>query len=195
LFYAFFPAFVSSGPLPATLARWDELLGTGFKVVGVGGSDAHALHMHLGPLHRTIFPYEFHFRGVNTHILSSQPLTGDALVDRRIIYEELAEGRCFIGYDLAGDTRGFRFSAQGRDNRAVIMGGDIPAQGGVTLQARLPGIAEIRLIKDGMLLKTWGTQMACTHITTAPGVYRIEAYKNYLGKKRGWIFSNPIYLS
>jgi predicted metal-dependent phosphoesterase TrpH len=194
LFYAYFPAFISSGPLPATLARWDELLSTGFKVVGIGGSDAHALHMRMGPLKRVIFPYDFHFRGVNTHIISSQPLTGDAVYDRRIIYEEMANGHCFIGYDLPASTRGFRFTAQGRENKTVIMGGEIAALGGVTLQAHLPGLAEIRLIKDGMLLKTWNTQLAATHITTAPGIYRIEAYKNYLGKKRGWIFSNPIYV-
>ena len=29
---------------------------------------------------------------------------------------------------------------------------------------------------------------------TEPGVYRVEAWRNYLGRKRGWIFSNPIYV-
>jgi hypothetical protein len=62
------------------------------------------------------------------------------------------------------------------------------------LQARLPFPAELRLIMDGQLLFKWDHQTACTHITTEPGVYRIEAYKNFLGKKRGWIYSNPIYV-
>ncbi|HEY2979891.1 MAG TPA: CehA/McbA family metallohydrolase [Anaerolineales bacterium] len=192
--YAYFPALVARGPLPATLAKWDELLGEGRRVVGIGGSDAHALHLRLGPLKRVIFPYEFHFRGVNTHVILSQPLSGDAGTDKRQILESIAAGRCFVGYDLPASTRGFRFTAQGRDNKSAIMGEEIAAKGGVTLQARLPGIAEIRLIKDGMLLKSWKTQQAATHITTDPGVYRFEAYRNYLGRKRGWIFSNPIYL-
>ena len=64
----------------------------------------------------------------------------------------------------------------------------------MTLQAKLPGLAEIRLVKDGEILKTWKNQQACAHITTEPGVYRIEAHRNFLGRKRGWIYSNPIYV-
>jgi hypothetical protein len=192
-FYAFFPAFLARGPVPATLAKWDELLDGGRRVVAIGGSDAHALHMRMGPLSRVIFPYEFHFRGINTHTILTQPLSGDAGTDRRLVYEALAAGRCFVGYDMPAPTRGFRFSAQGRD-KSAIMGEEIAAQGGVTLQARLPGLGDIRLLKDGMLLKTWIMQQACTHITTAPGVYRIEVHRNYLGMQRGWIFSNPIYV-
>jgi len=44
------------------------------------------------------------------------------------------------------------------------------------------------------VIRTWKNQMICTHITTEPGSYRLEAYRRYLGKKRGWIFSNPIYV-
>jgi hypothetical protein len=34
----------------------------------------------------------------------------------------------------------------------------------------------------------------CAHTATLPGAYRVEAYIDYLGLKRGWIFSNPIYI-
>jgi hypothetical protein len=75
------------------------------------------------------------------------------------------------------------------------MGGELPGKNGVTLQAKLPSNAvELRLIKDGVTIQTLKNQSACTHITTEPGVYRIEAFHNYLGKKRGWIYSNPIYI-
>ena len=74
------------------------------------------------------------------------------------------------------------------------MGEEISARGGVTLQARLPNMAEIRLIKDGQMVRKWKHQQVCAHITTLPGAYRLEAYRTYLGKKRGWIFSNPIYV-
>jgi hypothetical protein len=105
----------------------------------------------------------------------------------------MAQGHCFVGYDLPASTKTFRFSAQGKD-ASVSMGDEIPAKGGVTLQAKLPAAAEIRLIKDGEVLQTWANQQACTHITTEPGVYRIEAFRRYLGKRRGWIYSNPIYV-
>jgi hypothetical protein len=192
-FYAYFPALVGHQPIPPTLAKWDELLATGQKVVAIGGSDAHALHMSMGPLHRVIFPYEFHFRAVNTHALLSGPLSGDVASDKALIYKALAEGHCFVGYDLPAPTRGFRFTAQGRD-ASVSMGDEIPAKGGVTLQAKLPSHAEILLLRDGQVMQTWKKQIACTHITTEPGVYRIEVYRRYLGRRRGWIYSNPIYV-
>lgn len=192
-FYAYFPAFVASQPIPNTLSRWDELLATGKKVVAIGGSDAHALHMNMGPLHRVIFPYEFHFRTVNTHALLSGPLSGDLTSDKALIYKALAAGHCFVGYDLPASTRGFRFTAQGREGTAK-MGDEIPAKFGVTLQAKLPSPAEIRLLKDGQVIQIWKNKDACTHITAEPGVYRIEACRRYLGKRRGWIYSNPIYV-
>ena len=193
VFYAFFPQFIGHFALPETLSRWDELLAAGRRVVALGGSDAHAMHMHLGPLHRIIFPYEFHFRTVNTHVLIPQPLTNDVLTDKKMIYEALAEGHCFVAYDLPASTRGFTFKAKGI-GQSAIMGDTLPAKGGVTLQARVPQPAEIRLLKDGNQIGLWKKSQVCTYIATEPGVYRVEAYINYLGKRRGWIYSNPIYV-
>lgn len=192
-FYAFFPSFVAHQPIPATIAKWDELLSQGRRVVAIGGSDAHALHLSLGPVSRVIFPYEFHFRTVNTHVMLAETLSGDANKDKRMIYEAMAEGHCFIGYDLPASTKNFRFTAQGRD-ASVSMGDEVPAKGGVTLQAKIPTLAEIRLLKDGNVIQIWKNQLSCTHITTEPGVYRVEVYRRYLGKLRGWIYSNPIYV-
>jgi hypothetical protein len=193
VFYALFPAFVAHQPIPSTLARWDELLSQGRQVVAIGGSDAHALHMGLGPIRRVIFPYDFHFRTVNTHVLVSEPISGEVNKDKKLIYQAIASGNCFVGYDLPASTRGFNFTAQGKDKN-VIMGGELPAKGGVTLQAKLPAQGEIRLLKDGIVIQTWKNQPACAHVTTEPGVYRVEAYRRYLGKLRGWIYSNPIYV-
>ena len=74
------------------------------------------------------------------------------------------------------------------------MGEEIPAKGGVTLQIHLPETADCKLIKDGVVIKELKRQQNCTHITTEPGVYRVEAYRRYLGRKVGWIYSNPIYV-
>jgi hypothetical protein len=192
-FYAYFPQFIGHSPIFETLQRWDELLISGQRVVAIGGSDAHAMRMHMGPLHRVIFPYQFHFRTINTHAFIPQPLTGDVPTDKKMIYDALGAGRCFVGYDLPSPTRGFRFTARGREQSA-IMGDEISAKGGVTLQAHLPKPAEIRMIKDGKLIGKWKEAYAATHIATEPGAYRVEAWRNYLGRKRGWIFSNPIYI-
>jgi PHP domain-containing protein len=193
VFYAFFPQLIAHHPMPETLQRWEELLASGVRVVAIGGSDAHALDMHMGPLHRIIFPYEFHFRTVNTHVFIPEQLTGDVPTDKKMIYEALAAGRCFVGYDLPASTRGFTFKAKGIE-QSVIMGEEISAKRGVTLQAHLPKPAEIRLIKDGKAIGIWKGAQACAYSAMEPGVYRVEVWKNYLGLKRGWIFSNPIYI-
>lgn len=193
VFYAFFPQYIAHSPLADTLAKWDELLRRGDRVSVVGGSDAHALPMSLGPLRRTIFPYEFHFSAINTHLLVDNGLTGDLDTDRKTIYSALKNGHSFVGYDLPAPTRGFRFSAQGFDQTAG-MGEEIRLENGVTLQIRLPRPTYTRLIRNGEVVKTWDGRQVCTFTATEPGAYRVEAYINYLGKQRGWIFSNPIYL-
>jgi hypothetical protein len=193
IFYAFLPWFIAQGPLPQTLQRWDELLANGQTVVAIGGSDAHALHLHLGPIRRTVFPYEFHFHSVNTHVYLPEELSGDLKVDSSRILEALRQGRAFIGYDLPAPTRGFRFTAKGEGD-LVYPGGSLEINHGVTFQVRLPQAAECCLIKDGQTVKTWRQKTILTHITNQPGVYRVEAFVNYLGSRRGWIYSNPIYL-
>ncbi len=192
LFYALFPSFLAHQPPRQSLDRWDELLKSN-KIIAIGGSDAHAIHARKGPLQRVLYPYEFHFKAINTHIFVPTTPSGDAETDRKMIYEALAAGHAFIGYDLPGPTRGFRFTAQGKETTAML-GDEIAAGGGVTLKVKLPAAAECRLLKDGKLIQRWKNQEACTYITTRPGVYRVEVYRHYLGQRRGWIFSNPIYV-
>lgn len=193
IWYAFFPQYMAHGPLPQTLKIWDNLLAGGAKVAAVGGSDAHALHKSLGPIHKIIFPYQFHFSAVNNHLILPNPLRGDLAYDRGAILSALARGNSFIGYDLPASTRGFRFSAHNLRGNA-IMGDEITLEDGVTLQVKLPSNAELRLLCDGDVVKEWKNTTTGAHITTRPGVYRVEAYTQFLGKRRGWIFSNPIYV-
>jgi hypothetical protein len=190
--YAYFPEFIPHGPIPETLKLWDTLMAKGRRVVAIGGSDSHARKMIMGPLRRTIFPYEYHFSTINTHILVPRPLSGELGADRQMIYDALAEGHAYIGYDLPSSTKGFCFSAQSRE-RSAIMGDEIVGENAVTLQVKLPRRAECRLLCDGKLIKSIKGE-ALTYLVTQPGIYRVEAYIQYLGKRRGWIFSNPIYI-
>lgn len=193
IYLAFTPAGIAQGPFPQAIETWDRLTSQGRRVVAIGGSDAHALPARLGPIRRTLFPYEFHFRTVNTHVLVPSPLSGVLVDDRRMILEALKQGNCFIGYDLPQPTRGFLFTAQTQDG-TVLMGDITPVGSGVTLQVRLPGLADCRLLKNGKVIKTWRKREMYTYITSEPGVYRVEAYAEFRGRRRGWIFSNPIYL-
>ncbi len=193
VFYAYFPQYLARGPLPAALRKWDELTAKGQRVVAIGGADAHALKMRMGPLRRTIFPYSFHFQAINTHLLVEKELSGDLSEDRQMVYNAFRNGHAFIGYDLPAPTRGFRFTAQGRDC-SVSMGDEIRMGNGVTLQIRLPEKVECRLVHNGETIRTWQEAQICTHIAAKPGVYRVECYVEFLGRTRGWIFSNPIYV-
>ncbi len=193
LHHAYHPEKVVTGPFPETLRRWDELLAAGRRVVAIGGSDAHAFQIQAGPLRRVVFPYEFLFRAVNTHVLTSEPLSGDARADRQRLYLALRYGRCFIGYDLPASTKGFRFSAQGKEGTA-LMGESIAARHGVTLQVWLPQRADLRLLRNGRAVKELREAQTAVHIASEPGAYRVEAYLDYKGRRRAWILSNPIYL-
>lgn len=193
LFYIFFPQFLAHGPRQEALEKWDELLNSGKKIVSVAGADAHAIRQNLGPIHKQIFPYEFHYRTINNHLFTPQGLSGDLYQDRQMVLEAFRMGHLFVGYDLPHSTKGFRFNAQGKDKTA-IMGDEIALDDGVTLQIRLPHTAECRLIKDGKAIRIWEDKENCTYIADQPGVYRVECYISYLGKKRGWIFTNPIYI-
>ncbi len=102
-----------------------------------GCSDAHSNRMHLGPVKRTIFPYEFHFRTIDTHVLLPRPLGIDAASDADLILDALRQGHCFVGYDLPAPTHGFTFTAQGLHQTAQ-MGDELDSKGGVTIQIRLP---------------------------------------------------------
>ena len=193
LLYAYAPDRIARGPSQESLAKWDELLLSGQRVVAIGGTDAHAFPGKMGPFRRTIFPYKFHFRALNTHLLIEDEFTEDLDQDHKLVLEALRAGRAFIGYDLPGSTRGFNFTAQGRDKQAW-MGDEVSAENGVTFQIRLPRRAECRLLKDGQMVKSWRKRETCTHITSEPGVYRVEVFIPYRGRPRGWIFSNPIYV-
>lgn len=198
IFYTFNPKRVAQGPVQGTLKKWDELLASGRRVVAIGGTDAHAFPVHLGPLHRILYPYEFHFHTINTHLLIPQSLTGEVVDDRRMVLDAFRQGHAFIGYDLPVPTQGFNFTAHGMDTTAN-MGDEVSAEKGITVQIRLPESAgshtvECRLLRDGETVKTWRNKASITHIAAEAGVYRVEVYIHYLGKWRAWIFSNPIYV-
>lgn len=187
------PAQLIDGPEPATLAKWDELLASGRRVPVVGNSDVHGTPVRMGPIRREIFPYDYCFRAVNTHILLPQPLTYDLAVDKAQIYAALRAGRAWIGYDLPASTRGFRFHADGPGGGS--MGDSLPLAAAGTLVATTPAPADIRLVRHGAVVAAVSNENALRFTPQQPGAYRVECTIDFRGRKRGWIYSNPIYLT
>lgn len=186
------PAKFVTGPEPEVLTFWDEQLAAGNPLVAVGNSDAHGTPMALGPIKRVIYPYEFLFTAVNTHLLLDKPLSGDLADDKQRIIGAIGKGHSWIGYDLPHSTRGFGFSAQGRTNG--IMGHRLPVRDGMTLQVKAPTPCSIRLIRHGEVVATAVNNTHLTYIASEPGAYRVECLLPYEGALRHWIFSNPIFL-
>lgn len=189
---AYLPKMVLTGPFPEVLAKWDQLLATGQKVVAIGNSDAHAMSFSLGPLRRTVYPYEYLFRAVNTHLLLNVPLANEVNEARQQIFETLRLGHCFVSYDLLASSRGFSFSANSGAAQA-IMGDTLPLQEAAIFQVASPLPARLRLLHNGRVVaETRGREL--TLRTGEPGVYRVEAYRQFWGWQRGWVFTNPIYV-
>ncbi len=189
---AFFPQLFTTGPWPEMLAKWDELLQKQ-PTVAIGGPDAHAQVYRLGPLRRRFLPYDYCFRAVNTHIVVPRPFSGDVEHDRRLVYEALGAGRAWVGYDLLHATEGFEFIAESPSS-VIFMGESASLAEGPILRVHTPAPGHIKLIRAGSGIIAEGHGQELTFRPVEPGAYRVEVWKRWWFKSRGWIFSNPIYV-
>lgn len=194
VFHVFFPDFLFRTAAKQITVKWDELLGQGNKVVAIGGADAHEIVAHAGPLTRKVFPYEYHFRTVTTHVLLEKPLKEMTAEDNDTIMDALEKGHCYVALDLHKKANGFRFSCEG-NGCAGIMGDEAKSEGTITLKITLPEISECVLLKDGKVIETWKKKQNIVYYAMEKGVYRVEVYrKTWFGRRSGWIYSNPIYI-
>ncbi len=188
---AYFSSLAIWGPFPETLAKWDELLERR-KVAIIGGSDAHGVVYTLGPLKRAIHSYQHCLRTIRTHIMAPEPFNRDIEHDATLVYEALREGRSFVAYDLIGDSRGFLFAARG-GNREAIMGEEIPLEHAIEFEVVSPLPALLRLVHRGKVVSQKRGK-TLRYRSEEKGAYRVEAYRRYLLRRRGWVFTNPIYV-
>ena len=120
IYYATNPSRIAHGPFPELCVVRTSCSSPDAISLLWEAPDAHALPGRLGPIRRTLFPYDFHFKAINTHVLTPAPLSGDLVADRQMVLDSLSRGRSFIGYDLPASSRGFRFTAQGMDQSAQM---------------------------------------------------------------------------
>jgi hypothetical protein len=192
LIYAYAPSLAISGPYPETLQKLDLLLRSRHVSI-LGGSDAHGTVYHMGPISRAVQPYETLFRCINTHLLCERPLEGNVDQDRATIYGALKNGHGFVGYEQLGPVSGFAFWARTGASEAT-MGETVGLQHAVELKITVPARALLRLVRDGQIVaQARGRELG--FLAPKPGMYRAEAYRAYAGRLRGWIFSNPIYVT
>jgi len=190
-----------------SLKLWDEQIKQrGERIVATAGNDAHAnIGMSLNDssgktlLGFKLDPYERSFRLVRMHVLVNLPFSG--LVNSRSLQEAdlleaISAGHCFIGFDLFGDTTGFRYDAHDEDEDRM-MGDEIKLGNEVRLTVGLPVAGRIVLLKDGVVVADKSAVSKMEFVTREKGSYRAEAYLPQLPKPAGdqpWIISNPIYV-
>lgn len=175
------------------LEAWDQMTSTR-RVVAIGGIDAHQVGLRvLGRVPLRLMSYRRSFSHLHTHVLCADVPGDDANAARSLVLDALRLGRCYIAMDSLAPARGFAFWAEHGRSNAVTMGGEGPAAPGWELQARVPSVASLLLVKDGQtIVATSGTGLH--HHVEEPGVYRLEARLPHAGRERTWILSNPIYL-
>lgn len=188
MYHYFHPEKAIRGPRQEALRKWDEVA-QDRHVVGIGSTDAHAKPLPVFPSIKFL-PYEYLFRTIRTHLLLAKPLSPESLSEsKRLIYDALKAGHCFIGYDLLADSMGFTFMAEPRGHPTLLMGDEAPFENDTDLLISVPQQGHIRLIHNGAVLHSVNGKTLRLPIDQ-PGVYRVEVYYN----DQPWIFSNPLFL-
>jgi hypothetical protein len=189
------------------LRQWDQAISrSGEKLVAIAGNDSHAnvgvsLNDSSGQplIGLRLDPYDRSFRLVRLHVLIPLVQWEHSMpkpLDQESLLAAIAEGHCFVGLDLFGDTSGFRFTARDRDENKM-MGDEIKLDDEVRLTARLPVAARVVLLKDGVAIKDDQHVSSIEFVAKEKGSYRIEVYLYQLPgrvKDHPWIISNPIYV-
>jgi len=179
------------GPYPETLKRWHTLLAER-PIVAIAGSDAHGGRYGWGPLKLRVLPYRHLMRALNTHLLLAKDWSGDASQDAELVYDALAAGRAFLGYDGLASTNGFWFTVESEQHSAT-MGESLTSSGELLLRAHTPSAAHLRLFRNGdAVVDTHGTWLSL--VLRQTGRYHVEAYRRLAGAWRHWIISNPVHV-
>src|SRR4051794_20175612 len=147
LLFAAAPLRVLDHPPALNVLEWDRMCASR-RVVALGGLDAHQIGLRVrGRVPLRLMGYARSFRQLRTHVLCSTLPSGSLEHDRALIYDALGEGRCYIAVDALAPARGFSFWA----SDGTVMGAEATFAG-QTLLANLPRPADLRLVKDGVVV-------------------------------------------
>ncbi|MBK8147538.1 MAG: hypothetical protein IPK58_04825 [Acidobacteria bacterium] len=181
------------------LRKFDEIAAKR-KISLFAGTDAHSnIGFHfLGDdagnklINFRIDRYQNTFGIVRAHILveRGKELTKESVIDA------FKSGRLFVGFDIAGDTSGFSFTAES-GGKMFRMGSEVPFAGGMILKSASPLAARFVVLRNGVKVYQTPPQTEMAFDVKESGVYRVEVFRDDLGsafETMPWIMSNPIYV-
>ncbi|MFA6665421.1 MAG: CehA/McbA family metallohydrolase [Armatimonadota bacterium] len=183
---------VISGAKPCT-EKWEKLLGKG-RCVSIAGADAHAL-LKVGRVRLGIPSYADVFKTLGTYIITCEPLNGELVHDKILVYDALRAGRSYTAFSLWGDAGGFEFFALS-PGETRLMGESIKTGGKpVFLNIKIPGERRV-LVKvfrsSKLIMQTNRHELSIPNI--GRGIYRVEVSLLKSGRHVPWIISNPIFV-
>ncbi len=193
-FFAFsFPSFALSGPKRETLARWDTLNQASKSdklIAGYGEIDNHNTKKKIFGLTFNIFPFDYSFKTVSTHILPEKELSKDAREAKQQVIECVKNSKLYVAQESWDEAKGFELHITDGANTAYS-GGAISLSQNLTLKVKLPKKAHIKIVLNGKTIAEKNAGFFELRITEK-GVYRVEAYKKKCFIAKPWIFSNHI---
>jgi hypothetical protein len=197
----------------ANLAKFDEIAAQR-NISLFAGTDAHSnIGFHIFGddagnklINIKLDPYTTIFRMARIHVLIGK----DKEFNRETLIEAIRAGRYFVGFDVLGDTTGFRFQLSLGDGQIVPMGGSLtgvefprltldvpPMTNGTEYALNVPPEMKVKYYLDGQEIPMDTVAALYAKYSFKPGVYRVEVYRDDLGPpfdKMPWIISNPIYV-
>ena len=187
-----FPAWMLKGPKAVTLKRWDELNQVK-RIAGYGEIDNHnSLKKYFGLVFR-IFPFDYAFSTIKTHVVLHEKLDNDYTYAKNQVFDAIKAFKIYIAQERWNNPEGFEFSVNNGYEKQYF-GGEIKLEEKeCVLQTAAPVKGKVRVIKNGTLIKEETTKKLEIQITEK-GAYRIEVRQKVLGIYKPWIYSNPIWV-
>lgn len=188
-----FPAFILSGPRKETLERWDRLNLDKTRnrlISGYGEIDNHDFRKKVFAMTFRIFPFDFAFKTVSTHILLKKELSADAEEAKTQIMESVKNSSVYIAQEKWKSSKGFEFYITD-GLKTAYSGETLEKTGPAFVKVKLPQKALIKIIHNGKELCS-GFADAFSAEAKEAGIYRVEAYQKKCFVYKPWIFSNHI---
>jgi hypothetical protein len=187
----FFPSVALKGPTPDTIRWWDELQVEGARPTGVFGVDVHARRVQRLGREWTVFSYEHCFSTLVNYLQLDEPLSKQFEQAEAQIWSAIRHGRVIMANQAQGSAAGATFLARPRGGGQTVTCGDEIALGdGIRLEFACPQEAELRLYRNGTLIKSATHTQSLGFDCESPGHYRVEAHRRAL-----WIMTNPIHVA
>lgn len=188
-----FPAFILSGPKEVTLSRWDKQNAENKNeklISGYGEIDNHNARKKVFGITFRIFPFDFAFQTISTHILLKNELSKDIEEAKKQIVAAIKNSSIYVSQEKWNTSKGFELYIS--DNfKTAYSGETLEKVNEPVLNVKIPKKALIKIVHNGKYIFSGKSEKLELKVTE-PGVYRVEAYQKKCFAYKPWIFSNHI---